>query len=290
MSGIFPSGGVDALDTDNAQVNPIVEELCQALYYRTGCNPRFDPKATNAIISELVNAVNMFGDAYDCSRLDNLKRVLIKLGGFAGLPGAVADADDVVAGIYDGVPGLATISQLLGIAPYVYTTEGSVADNDFVALAHPNGNAFKATIAALKARILEGSSAGGDIPVNGGVLFSDGGRGNRPTNVNVAGQKMLRVSVSASVGQDENTASAGFYLGNGNDVTVSFPRNIYGGADGKLFYFRRAKNNVWYRSSDGIVYDTAVNSGDVLVFGLSNGGISGTAGIGVAAVTMVPGA
>lgn len=76
MSGIFPSAGVGATNATNSVPGANVSSGCSALWYPPRCNPRFDPAQANAVISEIVNAVNCAGLAYDCSRLDNLCRAL----------------------------------------------------------------------------------------------------------------------------------------------------------------------------------------------------------------------
>ena len=69
--GIFPSGGVPAANTQNA-VQDIETVGCEALFYSTRCQVRFDAFSTNAIISEIAHVANCGGFKYDCSRLDNL--------------------------------------------------------------------------------------------------------------------------------------------------------------------------------------------------------------------------
>jgi hypothetical protein len=79
MSGIFPDSGVPAHLALNTVDVPTTN--CQPggeLFHSTSrCQPRFDPAAANALISELLNAVNWSGRTYDCSRLDNLRLALI---------------------------------------------------------------------------------------------------------------------------------------------------------------------------------------------------------------------
>jgi len=69
--GIFPSGGVPAANTQNA-AQDIETVGCEALFYSTRCQVRFDAFSTNAIISEIAHVANCGGFKYDCSRLDNL--------------------------------------------------------------------------------------------------------------------------------------------------------------------------------------------------------------------------
>lgn len=73
MSGLFPEGGVTALAAENTIAAPGLVAGCDALWHSTArCQPRFDPAAANAMLSELINFVNCSGSLYDCSRLDNL--------------------------------------------------------------------------------------------------------------------------------------------------------------------------------------------------------------------------
>lgn len=85
MAGIFPENGVVAGRTINGE-DP-VNATCEALYYRAVCNPRFDPVAMNALISEIVNAVNFYKE-YDCAELDNLRDTLEWIRNLCNLPRA----------------------------------------------------------------------------------------------------------------------------------------------------------------------------------------------------------
>lgn len=85
MSGIQPSGGVGPNATQNTIANPVLAAGCDNLWYAARCNPRLDPFAMNAMIAEIINAVNgcgcasggtFTGLAYDCNRLDNLCRAI----------------------------------------------------------------------------------------------------------------------------------------------------------------------------------------------------------------------
>lgn len=80
MSGILPNNGVAPSGTQNGLEAPILAAGCENLYYGPRCNPRMDPFAMNAMISEIINAVNSAGgQAYDCNRLDNLAIALASL-------------------------------------------------------------------------------------------------------------------------------------------------------------------------------------------------------------------
>lgn len=77
MSGVFPDSGVTPSQARNSILNPNVAEGCLPLFYSsTRCNPRFDPAAANALMSEFINAVNGAGLEYDCTKLDNLLRAI----------------------------------------------------------------------------------------------------------------------------------------------------------------------------------------------------------------------
>lgn len=70
MAGIFPDSGVAPANTANAVDG---DASCTELYYSTTlCVPRFDPSASNAVVSEILNAVNKAGIQYDCGVLTNL--------------------------------------------------------------------------------------------------------------------------------------------------------------------------------------------------------------------------
>jgi len=72
MTGIFPSSGVASAQTINGVASPSVIAGCDPRWYGIKCNVRIDVASMNAIISEILNAVNCAGSTYDCSRLDNL--------------------------------------------------------------------------------------------------------------------------------------------------------------------------------------------------------------------------
>lgn len=117
MAGLFPVNGVTAPNTLGAATGITSKTGCDKLFHPARCVPRFDPVAANAVISELVNAINLT-DPYDCSRLDNLKTTLAKVQNLCNLPtktlnGADGYLDDFLAGCFAGVPGKITIADLL---------------------------------------------------------------------------------------------------------------------------------------------------------------------------------
>lgn len=73
MAGVFPDSGVPASQALNALPNPPVTDGCTPLYNSSSrCNPRFDPAAANAVVSEIMNVMICAGIDYDCNKLDNL--------------------------------------------------------------------------------------------------------------------------------------------------------------------------------------------------------------------------
>lgn len=76
MAGIFPNSGVpagDAINSVNVATTGCGLGNTGELFHSTSrCQPRFDPAAANAIMSEILNFVALGDVAYDCSRLDNM--------------------------------------------------------------------------------------------------------------------------------------------------------------------------------------------------------------------------
>lgn len=94
MTGILPANGVPPENTRNGLAAPLLAGGCDNIYYGPRCNPRMDPFAMNAVISEVINALNAIGLAYDCNRLDNLASAFLTFGGApiaqpAGAPAAI---------------------------------------------------------------------------------------------------------------------------------------------------------------------------------------------------------
>lgn len=73
MTGVFPNSGVSASEASNTIANPDLVAGCIALWASTNrCQPRFDPAAFNAVVSEILNFINCGTTQYDCNRLDNM--------------------------------------------------------------------------------------------------------------------------------------------------------------------------------------------------------------------------
>lgn len=76
MTGVFPGSGVGSSDAQNSidPINmPAMVAGCEALWYSTmRCQPRFDPAAANALLSEMMNLIKCAGTTYDCTHLNNL--------------------------------------------------------------------------------------------------------------------------------------------------------------------------------------------------------------------------
>jgi len=136
MAGIFPSGGTDPANTLLAQIGSKLVSGCKALFYRVNCNPRFDPAATNALISEIVNAVNAANINYDCSKLNNLAGALLAMKtpveNMDNYDLKYPDNDDVLRGKFDGVEGKTSVQRLLRYAPSAMPAVADMGDNDVV--------------------------------------------------------------------------------------------------------------------------------------------------------------
>lgn len=128
MAGIFFSGGLTCNLTVNAACGiQTTGDDCPALYYPPKCNVQVDPLQMNAVISEIANAINAFGNQYDCSRLDNLKTVLNRARNICDLPafGAAPDLDDRIAGCFDESSSTITVQQLVSL---VLSQAGTLCD------------------------------------------------------------------------------------------------------------------------------------------------------------------
>lgn len=79
MSGILPNNGVPPGSTTNGAADANLAPGCENLYYAARCNPKFDPFAMNALISEIIHALNYMGRPYDCEVTDNVGMMLLAL-------------------------------------------------------------------------------------------------------------------------------------------------------------------------------------------------------------------
>ena len=79
MAGILPSNGVPPGSTEGGISNPQLAAGCPNTYYPPRCNPRLDPFAMNNLISEVVNALNVLGEVYNCNVNNNLAQSLLDL-------------------------------------------------------------------------------------------------------------------------------------------------------------------------------------------------------------------
>jgi hypothetical protein len=283
MAGLFPSGGTTPANTRNAVLSPNVLAGCDPLFYRADCNPRFDPVATNAIISELINAVNGADIAYDCSKLDNLQRAIIKLTALCSLPGKVPDTDDFIAGCFDGASGIASMKSILSLAPGIFDLAG-ISDDDTIGFnENAVGSARKITFGDLKANILGSvptpttpQSLGAFRPVSflGTFVGTGGASGNLsmagytagvcqamvPNNGNVRFGAASWVPSSTSSGDFNRIAVAGD-TGNSN--------NIHGESTHAFF---KAPDGVWWLNHNGLAI-ALNNGGDIISYdGSSTGG------------------
>lgn len=159
MAGVFPVNGFPAVLTINGAYDVETVEGCDPLYYRPNCIPQFDPIATNALISEFVNAVNEVYE-YDCSRLDNLALTLRYIRNLCNLPQATEAEltdDDTFAGCFSGVSKRIRWEYMkkqvkLDLCELVTAT--TIADNDSFAGCFA-GESKRVTYTRLRDRILD---------------------------------------------------------------------------------------------------------------------------------------
>lgn len=140
MAGIFPQGGVSAPNTINGDPNLDTVPGCPPLFHPARCIPRFDAASANAVISELVNAINGMGRDYDCNRLDNLQLALAEVRKVCTyqktnitLPNL---ANDFVLGCWGENSGLIPVQQILDQVkiPTICSLPAKAPDlNDFLA-------------------------------------------------------------------------------------------------------------------------------------------------------------
>lgn len=144
MTGIFPSNGVAPGQTQQGSPNPDVTAGCEVEYYPPRCSPRLDPFAQNALISEIVNAINALGVQYDCTKLNNLASALGNAGKTEGLPHIPPDPDDKIRGSFDGVEGYCTPLEILELGPGALPLIdiSQINDNDLVYVGKAGGQGY----------------------------------------------------------------------------------------------------------------------------------------------------
>lgn len=134
MTGMFPNAGVPAAQTANAEPNVEVVAACNALFHPNRCVPRFDPASANAVMSEILNAINLV-IPYDCTRLDNLASAMQALVNLCGFTNKSALATDFLAGCFAGQNGKATVRQVLELAPALYQEVSSIIGDERIGAA-----------------------------------------------------------------------------------------------------------------------------------------------------------
>ena len=153
MAGIFPAAGTAAANTSNAASPVNTAPGCDPLYHRVGCVPVFDPAAGNALISEVINAINTL-KPYDCTRLDNLATVLSTISDLCKLPTiqevgvAEPDLDDSLAGCFDGETARVTIGALAQLINAQKSICGlpdanTIDVNDYLAICRNPGDGYR---------------------------------------------------------------------------------------------------------------------------------------------------
>lgn len=266
MAGIFFSGGVACNLTVNAACGvSTTGDDCPALYYPPKCNTQVDPLQMNAVISEIANAINAFGNAYDCSRLDNLKTALNRARNICDLPpfGDNPDLDDRIAGCFDETSSTISVQQLVNLVLSQSPTlcqlpeVGGMGDGD--TLAGCIGGAERRINLANLRNLMGGGGASALVPggeIYNNTVFSDNGHN---VSIGTAGKDafIARVDSVMLVGpwyQDFRVATGG-----SGEVSVwnwkDQPGNIYHDSNGptaaRTFPAREwvgliKKQNIWF--------------------------------------------
>lgn len=192
MSGIFPVNGASAGDTTNSVLSPTLAAGTTAAWYRSSCSQAVDRFALNALISEILNAVNAAGISYDGSRVNNLALALAAIeanavstttvesmiaAAVAALVGSAPDNMNTLREISAALcndPNFCTtvetrFSELIGTAPAGYQTLGDLFD---AIGGDPN---FASSVNAALAGKADNSITitGGGIATGGGDLTAD---------------------------------------------------------------------------------------------------------------------
>jgi hypothetical protein len=279
MSGIYPESGVIAAQAQNSVDVPTVNCANELFYSTNRCQPRFDPAAANAVISEILNVVNAAGRQYDCSRLDNLALTIMQLANICTFPIIAPDSDDFLSGCFDGVSGRATMLQVMSQAPNIFSL-GTVADEDFIGFHDVStGVVHKVTIADLRSAIVPvaaGPSVGFKpvAVIQSDLVGSGGASGILDMTGWLAGvvQVMVPDNGGITLGnvhwQYSSTGS-----GNPNRILVSgdggSSNNIHGESTHAIW---KSTDGAWYLNNNGAALQ--LNTGtDLITFdGTSTGG------------------
>lgn len=285
MAGIFPAAGTAAANTSNAASPVNTTPGCDPLYHRVGCVPVFDPSAANAVISEIVNAVNTL-QPYDCTRLDNLANVLATISDLCKLPTLAEvdvdapDLDDTLAGCFDGKTAQVNISALAALINAQKSLcglqdIGAINNNDYLAVCANPGNGYqdrKINFGALK-QLLGGGSA--SALVRGNEIFFSGA--HTIANIPTAGRDaMMAMAYYEIAGGDlvgdgtlsVATGGGGFVLANGLDNADAY---IVGGSSNspaltvpiRTFVNVIKKNNTWYLVVNGTAMPLGGDDGTI---------------------------
>lgn len=152
MAGIYPDGGVTAVNAMNSVDVPTVNCATELFYSTNRCSPRFEPAAQNALISEVLNAATALGTPYNCGSLVNLKNTLIAINNWCARPEGVPDSDisnDFLLACLNGVQSRMPLAALLSAAgPCTYPTVATPDLDDLLAGCF-DGSAGKTPISAL---------------------------------------------------------------------------------------------------------------------------------------------
>lgn len=282
MAGFFPTAGTDAANTQNAARPVSTEEGCKPLFYRANCAPEFDPIATNALISEIINAINVV-KKYDCSRLDNLADAFKYLGNLCNLPTlaeleitAVTNAD-TLAGCFSELSGRISIADLrtviLDSMLCGLPTVSTAKETDFLAGCFDVNGApteAKINIGSLKALLGSGAPA-----LIGGSRFARSSGSPLRQNIPVGNRQYL-------LAQGEPTASTtNGYAGRLGEHSWLWALVTNGGNSNELIWYPGAFTGSfsaawggeilpcyriresWYLINKGVAF--FVGSGDTLV-------------------------
>lgn len=279
MAGIFPAAGTAAANTANAASPVNTAPGCDPLYHRIGCVPVFDPAAANALISEIVNAVNTLSP-YDCTRLDNLANVLSTISDLCKLPTlaevgiAAPDLDDTLAGCFDGETAQVSISALAALINAQKSIcglqdVGSLADTDYVAVCANPGDGYRdAKLQFSLLKQLIGNQSKAAILTPGPLILNFAGGGSN--SFNVAGFEGFVAFVEPTPG-----AFSGFRIGNlvsGNQLIEEGNAPLSFVPPMRLLPFVK-KGNTWFCTFGGAAL-ACVDGDNIPYDGLNDGSAS----------------